>query len=71
MQSLQNDVAIQRKVRNLTQSQLASTVGVTRQTIAAIEKGDYSPSAILAFQLAELLGVVVHDLFWLEETTNE
>lgn len=51
----------------LSQQQLADMVGVSRQTIVSIERGDYAPSVKLALLLAEKLGVKVEDLFTLEE----
>lgn len=47
----------------LTQAQLADLVGVTRQTINAIEGGDYAPSVYLALDLARVLACTVEDLF--------
>ncbi len=51
----------------MTQEDLAVRVGVTRQTILAIEKGNYNPSVGLALRLAAILGVPVDVLFQLEE----
>ena len=51
----------------ITQQQLANAVGVSRQTIIAIEKGNYQPSVKLALKLARYFGVRVEDLFQLEE----
>ena len=51
---------------NLTQEELARQVGVRRQTILAIEKSHYVPSALLAFQIASVLGMRVDELFELE-----
>ena len=51
----------------MTQEDLAVSVGVTRQTILAIEKGNYNPSVGLALRLAAVLGVPVDVLFQLEE----
>nr|WP_239679511.1 helix-turn-helix transcriptional regulator [Natronosporangium hydrolyticum] len=47
----------------LTQAQLADTIGVTRQTIIAIEQGRYSPSLEMAFQIARAFGVGLDDVF--------
>ena len=47
----------------MTQQQLADRVGVTRQTIIAIESGKYSPSLPLAFKLARAFGVTIEDVF--------
>ncbi len=47
----------------MTQQQLADAVGVTRQTIVAIEKGKYSPSLELAFRIALAFGVPLEEVF--------
>ena len=47
----------------ITQQQLADKVGVTRQTIIAIESGKYAPSLPLAFKIARTFGVRVEDVF--------
>jgi putative transcriptional regulator len=51
----------------LSQQQLADLVGVSRQTIVSIERGDYAPSVKLALQLARVLNTTVEQLFVLEE----
>jgi putative transcriptional regulator len=48
---------------NVTQSELGKAIGVTRQTIAAIEKGHYSPSLESAFRIARFFDVGVEDVF--------
>ncbi len=50
----------------MTQQQLAEKVGVTRQTIVAIEKQSYSPSLELAFKLARAFGKNVEEVFFYE-----
>ena len=50
----------------ITQQELADLVGVTRQTILAIEKGKFNPSMKLALQIALVLGVRVDEIFYLE-----
>ena len=47
----------------LTQAQLAERIGVTRQTVIAIEQGRYSPTLELAFQIARVFGVPLEDAF--------
>ena len=47
----------------LTQAELAEQIGVTRQTVIAIEQGRYSPSLELAFQIAHVLRVPLDDVF--------
>ncbi|WP_028612650.1 helix-turn-helix transcriptional regulator [Paenibacillus harenae] len=51
----------------MTQQQLADQVGVTRQTIVTIEKGNYSPSLELAFRIARVFGLPLEDVFFLED----
>ena len=51
----------------LTQQQLADRVGVTRQTIIAIEAGKYAPSLPLAFKLARAFGVSIEDVFQFDD----
>jgi putative transcriptional regulator len=47
----------------MTQAELADRVGVTRQTVLAIEQGKYSPSLEVAFQIARVFGVPLDDVF--------
>ena len=47
----------------MTQADLADSIGVTRQTIIAIERGKYSPSLEMAFQIARTFGVALEDVF--------
>lgn len=53
--------------RNLSQQQLAELVGVSRQTINAIEKGDYNPTIRLCRAICRALGTTLDELFWTEE----
>lgn len=62
-----NNVKLARVARNLTQEDLAKAVGVSRQTIHAIEKGKYVPSAVLVLKIARVFDVNVEQLFALEE----
>jgi putative transcriptional regulator len=55
----------------MTQQQLAERVGVTRQTINAIELGKYSPSLEVAFRIASALGVRLEDVFSYDESGAE
>lgn len=56
-----------RKTAGLSQESLAARVGVSRQTINAIEKGDYNPTIKLCINICLALGVTLNDLFWDEE----
>ncbi|MEM7333852.1 MAG: helix-turn-helix transcriptional regulator [Chloroflexota bacterium] len=64
---IQNNI---RKLRfhhdEMTQKQLAEKVGVTRQTIVAIEKGKYSPSLEVAFRIALVFDSPLEEVFWYE-----
>ncbi len=51
----------------MTQEQLAERVGVTRQTIIAIESGKYTPSLPLAFRVAKVFGRSIEEIFTLQE----
>ena len=62
-----NTVREKRTALNLTQDDLAAKVAATRQTIIAIEKGNYVPSVLLALRLASILGVKVEELFAYEK----
>ena len=55
-----------RAAMDLTQEQLAEKVSATRQTINAIEKGDYNPSINLCITICRVLGKTLNDLFWEE-----
>lgn len=63
---LGNRLRVARAERRLSQEQLASLAGVTRQTISSIENEQYCPSALLAFVLASRLGKPVAELFFIE-----
>ena len=56
-----------RALKDMSQDQLASAVGVSRQTINAIEKGDYNPTINLCIAICKTLGVTLNDLFWESE----
>lgn len=61
---LMNAVYDLRNANCMTQEELAQKVGVTRQTIIAIEKGNYTPSVSLALALAKVFAQPVEELFW-------
>lgn len=62
-----NSVREKRTVLKMTQDELAENVQATRQTIIAIEKGNYVPSVLLALRIAAILGKKVEDLFKYEK----
>jgi len=64
---MKNKLKVLRAMHDFTQEDLAENVGVTRQTINAIEKSKYNPSLELAFNLAKLFEVKIEDIFIYEE----
>lgn len=55
----------------LSQQELAERVGVSRQTVNAIEKGDYNPTIRLCIGICKALGMTLNDLFWEEPEKSE
>ena len=55
----------------MTQQQLADAIGMTRQTIIAVEQGRYSPSLEAAFKLAEAFGVEIGDVFHVDRSAAD
>ncbi|MCA9157777.1 MAG: helix-turn-helix transcriptional regulator [Planctomycetales bacterium] len=70
-QEIENLVRRHRRLAEITQQELAERVGVTRQTILSIEKGDYTPSVALALKLAAAFSMRVEDLFLLRKGKND
>ncbi|MEM7116536.1 MAG: helix-turn-helix transcriptional regulator [Chloroflexota bacterium] len=64
---LKNRLRELRAARRWTQQALAGRVGVSRQTIIAIEKGQYNPTAVLAIKIAAAFEKPFAEVFWLEE----
>jgi len=66
-----NSVRAARQLARLTQAELAAAVGVSRQTVVAVEAGDYAPSVYLALSLAARLATTVEALFDTESAALE
>ena len=64
-------VRARRRAQRLTQAELATAVGVSRQTVIAVERGDYAPSVYLALRIAKTLGATVEELFTEDDTTTQ
>ena len=64
---MKNNIKVERAVKDVTQQQLADAVGVSRQTIVAIEKGKFLPSTPLALKIARFFEKPVELIFILEE----
>ncbi len=68
METLCNNVKELRAEKGLSQEKLANMVGVTRQTIVSLEKGNYVPSLLLAMNIADALGRPIDAIFEREES---
>ncbi len=68
---LSNRIRVLRAEKKMTQKELAEKVGVSRQTIISTEKGNYTPSLILAFDIANVFNVRVDEVFQYEKTKEE
>ena len=64
---MKNRIKVERAEHNMTQADLAKKIGVSRQSINAIEKGKFVPSAVLALKMARLFKKSVEDIFMLED----
>ena len=64
---MKNNIKVQRAILNLTQQDLAERIGVSRQTINAMEAAKYVPSTVLALKLSRLFNKPVNEIFDLEE----
>ena len=68
---MKNRIKVYRALRNLTQEALAEQLGVTRQTILAIEKEKYDPSLELAFRICGLFKVPIDKMFFYEKDSED
>lgn len=64
---MKNKIKVYRAMHDMTQEDLAQKIGVTRQTILAIEKGKYVPSLDLAFKIARYFDVSIEEVFTYED----
>ncbi len=64
---MKNNVRVERAIVRMTQQQLADRVGVSRQTINAMEAGKYIPSSVLSLKISEVFGKTVNEIFDLDE----
>lgn len=68
---LKNELKVFRTKLGINQAELGQLAGVSRQTISLIERGDYSPSVMLAIKLARICKTSVEDIFIYEEEDQE
>lgn len=64
---MKNNIKVQRAIFNLTQQDLADSIGVSRQTINAMEAGKFVPSTVLALKISRLFEKPVNEIFELGE----
>lgn len=64
-------IKVARAQLDMTQKDLAEAVGISRQTMNAIEQGEYNPTIKLCRMICKALGKTLDDLFWEEEIVNE
>lgn len=64
---MKNTIRVERAIHQMTQQELAERIGVSRQTINAIESNKYIPSTVLALKIARLFQKKVEEIFTLEE----
>lgn len=65
---MQNNIRVERAIVKISQQQLADAIGVSRQTINAIESQKYVPSTVLSLKIARFFKKPVEEIFKLEET---
>jgi len=63
---MKNKIKVQRAIHDLTQADLAAKIGVSRQTINAMEKNKYVPSTVLALKIAQLFETPLEEIFFLD-----
>jgi putative transcriptional regulator len=64
---MQNTIRVERAKQNMTQGQLAEAIGVSRQTIHAIETGKFAPSVITALKISKFFNTTVQEIFQLDD----
>ena len=64
---MKNSIKVERALHNMTQQDLAEALGVSRQTVNAIEKQKFNPSTLLSLKISALLGKTVNEIFSLED----
>jgi len=63
---MKNRIKVQRAMHDMNQADLAEKIGVSRQTINAMEKNKYVPSTVLALKIAQLFKIPLEEIFFLE-----
>ncbi len=65
---MKNNIKVQRAIHHLTQAQLAEKIGVSRQTINAMELNKYVPSTLLSLKISTIFKLPVNEIFFLEKS---
>lgn len=68
---MKNSIKVERARKNITQAKLAELIGVSRQTINAMELGKYVPSTVIALKLSKIFEIEVNSIFELEQKDFE
>ena len=63
---MKNSIKVERAIHNLTQAKLAELIGVTRQTMNAMELNKYVPSTVLALKISKIFKKPVNEIFFLD-----
>lgn len=64
---MKNNLRVERAIKNMTQAKLAEIIGVSRQTINAMELNKYAPSTVLSLKISNLFEKNVNDIFYLDD----
>ena len=62
-----NNIKVERAIHNITQARLAEMIGVSRQTVNAMELNKYVPSTVLALKISEIFQKPVNEIFFLDQ----
>ena len=65
---MKNNIRVERAIKNITQDDLAKLVGVSRQTINAMESGKYVPSTVLSLKISKVFDKKLEEIFFLEDS---
>lgn len=64
---MKNNIKVERAIKNITQAKLAEMIGVSRQTVNAMELNKYVPSTVLALKISEIFKKPVNKIFFLDK----
>ena len=64
---MKNNIKVERAIQNITQAKLAEMLGVSRQTVNAMELNKYVPSTVLALKISQIFKKAVNEIFFLDK----